>query len=266
MGSSLDQIGPITKSVTDAETLFNVIKGKDIMDSASIETVEENSFNRKIGIPAGFMDAEGIDEKVLINFNESIERFKSIGYEVLNIEMPNVKYSLAVYYIIMPAEVSSNLARFDGVKYGLHISGKNSIEDYFMTRGSGFGKEARRRILLGTYVLSSGYYDAYYNKANQVRNLIRNDYKEAFKNVSLIITPTAPTPAWKIGEKLNNPLEMYLADIFTTPANITGIPAISLPSGFKKVGDKSLPLGIQLMSDYGREDALFKAGKDFLGE
>ncbi|MBM2817484.1 MAG: Glutamyl-tRNA(Gln) amidotransferase subunit [Parcubacteria group bacterium] len=269
MGSSLDQIGPITKTVADSEIIFNAIKGKDIMDSTSVEvsglgaTVQKKL---KIGIPAGFMDTGGIDEKVLTNFIESIERFKSMGYEALNLEMPNVKYSLAAYYIIMPAEVSSNLARFDGVKYGLHISGKDIIDDYFMTRGGGFGKEVRRRILLGTYVLSSGYYDAYYNKAIQVRNLIKNEYKEAFKNADFIITPTAPAPAWKIGEKSNNPLEMYLADIFTTPANITGLPAISLPSGFKKIGDKNLPLGIQLMSDYGREDVLFKAGKDFLGE
>lgn len=279
MGSSLDQIGPITKTVSDAEIIFNAIRGKDIMDSTMVETAGANLFNEKklsteggsvfggkIGIPAGFMEIDGIDAAVLKNFNESIEKFKSIGYEVETVDLPNVKYSLAVYYIIMPAEVSSNLARFDGVKYGLHISGKNSIDDYFMTRGGGFGMEARRRIMLGAYVLSSGYYDAYYNKANQVRNFIKNDYREAFRNVDFIITPTAPSPAWKIGEKINNPLEMYLADIFTTPANIAGIPAISLPSGFKEAEGKSLPLGIQLMSDCGREDILFKAGKDFLGE
>lgn len=268
MGSSLDQIGPLAKSVADAEILFNAIKGKDIMDSASIETVGANSTNqnRKIGIPTGFMDTYGIDEAVIKNFNESAGKFKSMGYEVKDINLPNIKYSLAVYYIIMPAEVSSNMARFDGLKYGLHISGKNLTDDYFLTREAGLGREVRRRIMLGAYVLSSGYYDAYYNKANQVRNLIKNDYKEAFEKVDFIMTPTAPAPAWKIGEKMNNPLEMYLADIFTTPANIAGIPAISLPSGFKKEEDKNLPLGIQLMSDYGREDALFKAGKDFLEE
>lgn len=274
MGSSLDQIGPITKTVSDAEIIFNAIKGKDIMDSTTLEKNETDSniekklsaFGGKIGIPASFMETDGIDSAVLKNFNESIEKFKSIGYEVETVDLPNVKYSLAVYYIIMPAEVSSNLARFDGVKYGLHISGKNSIDDYFMTRGGGFGMEARRRIMLGAYVLSSGYYDAYYNKANQVRNLIKNDYREAFKNADFIITPTSPSPAWRIGEKINNPLEMYLADIFTTPANIAGVPAISLPSGFKEAEGKSLPLGIQLMSNCGREDILFKAGKDFLGE
>ncbi|MBU6431292.1 Asp-tRNA(Asn)/Glu-tRNA(Gln) amidotransferase subunit GatA [Patescibacteria group bacterium] len=269
MGSSLDQIGPITKTVADAEIIFNAIKGKDPMDGTSVETAGAISANRKnfkIGIPSDLMDTEGIDETALKNFNESAERFKSMGYGVECVNMPNVKYSLAVYYIIMPAEVSSNLARFDGLRYGLHISGKNLAEDYFLTRGGGFGIEARRRIMLGTYVLSSGYYDAYYNKANQVRSLIKNDYDEAFKKVDFVMTPTAPSPAWKIGEKIKNPMEMYLADIFTTPANITGIPAISLPSGFKKDGDKSLPLGIQLMSDHGREDLLFKAGKDFLNE
>ena len=269
MGSSLDVIGPITKTVADAEIIFNAVKGKDAMDSASIEVSGAGAAVQqklKIGIPAGLMDTDGIDETTLKNFNESAEKFKSMGYEVKNVDLPNAKYSLAVYYIIMPAEVSSNLARFDGVKYGLHISGKDAIDDYFMTRGGGFGREARRRIMLGTYVLSSGYYDAYYNKANQVRNFIKNDYKEAFKNVDFVMTPTAPAPAWKIGEKSNNPLEMYLADIFTTPANITGLPAMSVPSGFKNMGDKNLPLGIQLMSDYGREDILFKAGKDFLEE
>lgn len=269
MGSSLDVIGPITKTVTDAEIIFNAIKGRDIMDSTSIETSEANPTNQKkfkIGIPDGFMDAEGLDETTLKNFNDSVEKFKLAGYDIESINMPNMKYSLAVYYIIMPAEVSSNLARFDGVRYGFHISGKDSIDDYFMSRGGGFGKEVRKRIMLGTYILSSGYYDAYYNKANQVRKLIKNDYKEAFKRVDFIMTPTSPTPAWKIGEKSNNPLEMYLADVFTTPANITGLPAISLPSGFKKVGNNNLPLGIQLMSNYGREDILFKAGKDFLEE
>lgn len=269
MGSSLDQIGPITKTVTDAEIIFNAIKGRDAMDSTTLETSGTDSNMGKklrIGVPAGFVNTEGIDEAVLKNFIESVEKFKSLGYETEELEMPNLKYSLAVYYIIMPAEVSSNLARFDGVKYGLHVSGKDSIDDYFKTRGDGFGKEVRRRIMLGTYVLSSGYYDAYYNKANQVRSLIKNDYRSAFANVDFIMTPTTPTPAWKIGEKISNPLEIYLADIFTTPANITGLPAISIPSGFKKEKDKNLPLGIQLTSNYGREDILFRAGKDFLGE
>ena len=268
MGSSLDQIGPITKTVADAEIIFNVIKGKDIMDSTTTDMSNANrtiSPKLKIGIPVDFIDGEGIDETVLKNFNDSLEKFKSMGYEVKDINLPNVKYSLAVYYTIMPAEVSSNMARFDGMRYGLNISGKNLTEDYFFTRETGLGKEVRRRIMLGAYVLSSGYYDAYYNKANFVRNLIKNDYAEAFRNVDIIATPTAPSPAFKIGEKSDNPLEMYLSDMFTTPANIAGVPAISIPSGFKSDG-KNLPLGIQLMSNYDREDILFKAGKDFLGE
>lgn len=268
MGSSLDQIGPITKTVSDAEILFNAIKGKDAMDATTTESLAvSHSVNSKltIGIPKDFIYTDGIDESTLKNFNESLERFKSIGYEVKNIELPNAKYSLAVYYTIMPAEVSSNMARFDGLRFGFHISSDKLINDYFLTREAGLGKEVRRRILLGAFVLSSGYYDAYYNKANFVRNLIKNDYAEAFKNIDIIVTPTAPTPAFKIGEKSSNPLEMYLSDMFTTPANLVGIPAISLPSGFK-IGETKLPLGIQLMSNFNREDILFKAGKDFLGE
>ena len=169
----------------------------------------------------------------------------------------------------MPAEVSANLERFDGVKYGLHKDGKNSIDDYFETRRAGFGKEARRRILLGTYVLSSGYYDAYYNRANIVRQILIDDFKKAFESVDLVLTPTAPTPAFKIGEKASDPVSMYLADIFTVTANLTGMPALSIPSGMTKPLDtapKGLPLGIQLTARHGDEQALFEAGKDFLGE
>lgn len=269
MGSSLDQIGPIAKTVSDIEVLFNVIKGKDSMDSTTIDTdnVQHPLGSKlKIGVPANLMETEGIDGSVLGNFNESVEKLKSIGYEIKNINLPNLKYSLAVYYIIMPAEVSSNMARFDGIRYGLHIDGDKLLDDYLLTREVGLGKEVRRRIMLGAYVLSSGYYDAYYNKANYVRNLIKSDFAEAFKDVDLIATPTAPTPAFKIGEKINNPLQMYLSDMFTTPANLAGIPAISLPSGFKNDQGKKLPLGIQFMSNNFREDILFKAGKDFLDE
>ena len=176
MGSSLDQIGPITKTVSDAEILFNAIKGKDAMDSTTINTdnVKQSSGSKlTIGIPSDLVNTEGIDESVLKNFNESMEKLKSIGYEIKNINLPNLKYSLAVYYTIMPAEVSSNMARFDGIRYGLHIAGDKLLDDYLLTREAGLGREVRRRIMLGTYVLSSGYYDAYYNKANFVRNLIK---------------------------------------------------------------------------------------------
>ncbi|MEK9184631.1 MAG: Asp-tRNA(Asn)/Glu-tRNA(Gln) amidotransferase subunit GatA [Patescibacteria group bacterium] len=268
MGSSLDQIGPIAKSVTDVEIIFNAIRGKDIMDST---TISENTYSKKdlknkkpiIGISMDFMKKGGIDKDVLKNFEASITKLKSLDYEIKEILLPNIHYSLSAYYIIMPAEVSANLARFDGVKYGLHKDGKNLLEDYSLTRGEGFGKEVRRRILLGTYVLSSGYYDAYYNKANSVRKIIRDDFNNAFEKVDAILTPTAPTPAFKIGEKNTDPLQMYLEDIFTVTANLTGMPAISIPSGFTASG---LPIGMQFTASHGREDIIFSVGKEFLGE
>lgn len=270
MGSSLDQIGPFAKTVTDTEIIYNVIKGKDIKDGTTIADdtykVKKTGNKPKIGVPRHFLGGDGIDKDVLKNFNESVNKFKDMGYEILDITLPNIAYSLAVYYVIMPAEVSSNLSRFDGVKYGLHKDGKDGIDDYFITRGYGFGKEARRRILLGTYVLSSGYYDAYYNRANAVRRIITEDFVKAFEKVDIIITPTTPAPAFKIGEKVSDPIAMYLEDIFTVTANLTGMPAISIPSGFSRVGDKDLPLGLQMTARHGEEDLLFKIGKSFLGE
>lgn len=261
MGSSLDQIGPMAKTVTDVEITFDAIKGKDIKDSTTIDQ-KGVTVPKKLTIGVPDFDRKGIQPEVLKNFDESIEKLRALGYDIKNISLPNIKYSLSVYYVIMPAEVSSNMARFDGVKYGLHVDGKDSIDDYFVTRAAGFGKEVRRRILLGTYVLSSGYYDAYYNKANMVRSLIRADFEKAFTNVDAIVTPTTPAPAFKIGEKTADPLQMYLEDIFTVTANLTGNPAISIPSG--KTG--SLPLGIQLTARHGEEKVLFAIGKQFLGE
>jgi len=265
LASSLDQIGPFTKSVSDAEILYNVIKGQDALDSTTISEEAypaQRKFSKVIGIPRTFVESEGIDESVKKNFKEVEERFRSLGYEIRDIELPHIKYSLATYYIIMPAEASSNLARFDGVKYGFHKDGKDVIEDYFKTRGEGFGREARRRIILGTYVLSSGYYDEYYGSALNMKKLITNEFIDAFEKVDLILTPTTPTPAFKLGEKTSDPLAMYLADIFTVPANIAGLPSISIPSGV--IGN--LPLGIELTAGLGREDNLFIAGKEFLGE
>ncbi len=265
MTSSFDQIGPMTKTVSDNELLYNVIRGHDPLDSTSIsdETYPSTHHVRKvIGVPKAFVESEGVSEEVKNNFRESVEKFKSLGYDIQEVELPHLKHVLPVYYIIMPAEASTNLSRFDGVKYGLHKDGANSIDDYFETRAAGFGKEVRRRIILGTYVLSAGYYDAYYGKAVAARALIRTELRELFKKVDVMLTPTAPTSAWKIGEKSINPLEMYLEDIFTVHANISGCPAISIPSGF---ADK-LPLGIELTADLGREDLLFKVGKDFAGE
>ena len=265
MASSLDQIGPFAKTMGDVETLYEVLKGQDFLDSTTIseETYpRKRKFSKTIGIPREFVESEGVSRDVKKNFEESVEKFKSLGYKVVDVELPHIKYSLAAYYIIMPAEASSNLARFDGVKYGLHKDGEDSIDDYFKTRGTGFGKEVRRRIILGTYVLSSGYYDEYYRKALEMKKLITEELKTIFDEIDLILTPTTPSPAWKMGEKSKDPLEMYLEDIFTVTANIAGLPAISLPSGF----DDKLPLGIQLMAGLGREDNLFTAGKEFLGE
>lgn len=267
MGSSLDVIGPIAKNVSDTEIIFNAIKGKDKMDSTSIEgdVKRKKKGKIKVGVPYHILDMEGISKEVRDNLTQSIDKMKNLGFEIKDIKLPNIDKSLAVYYIIMPAEVSSNMARYDGIKYGLSVDGENLLDVYKKTRGEGFGKEVRRRIILGTYVLSSGYYDAYYGKAMMAREIIQNEFKEAFKNVDVILTPTAPFPAWKIGEK-KSPLENYLADIFTVTANIVGVPAISLPSGFVDVDGKKLPLGIQLMSPHMSEDILFEIGKTFLNE
>lgn len=271
MGSSLDQIGPFGKNVTDVEIIFDVIKGQDILDGTTIseKTYAPTKVGAKkpvIGVPRHFLTGDGIAKDVLINFNDSLEKLKELGYEIKDVTLPNIAYSLAAYYVIMPAEVSSNLSRFDGVKYGLHKDGKDGIDDYFETRGAGFGKEARRRILLGTYVLSSGYYDAYYNRANAVRRIITKDFENAFNDVDIILTPTTPAPAFKIGEKTADPVAMYLEDIFTVTANLTGLPAMSIPSGFSEVEGKKLPLGIQMTARHGDEKTLFEVGKEFLNE
>jgi aspartyl-tRNA(Asn)/glutamyl-tRNA(Gln) amidotransferase subunit A len=270
MGSSLDQIGTFGKNIEDTEILFNAIKGNDKMDSTTLEDKENTEFIKdrklKIGVPRDFMNMDGIDKDILSNFEESLEKLKKLGHEIIDIELPNLKYSLAVYYVIVPAEVSSNMARYDAMRFGKRLAGKDGIEEYFLSRQEGLGKEVKRRIILGTYVLSSGYYDAYYNKANIVRNIIKDDYKKAFEKVDIITTPTTPNVAFKIGEKTDNPLQMYLEDIFTVPINLAGIPAISIPSGFKKIGEKDLPMGIQFIADNKKEDLLFYLGKDFLGE
>ena len=265
LASSLDQIGPFAKTASDAEILYEVLKGRDPLDSTTISEEmypSRRKFSKVIGVPRAFVGSEGIDDSVRNNFREVVKKFKSLGYEVRDVELPHIKYSLATYYIVMPAEASSNLARFDGVKYGLHRDGKDVIEDYFKTRGEGFGKEARRRIILGAYVLSSGYYDEYYGSALKMKRLITEELNETFGEIDLILTPTTPTPAFKLGEKTTEPLLMYLADIFTVPANIAGLPSISLPSGLAG----TLPLGILLTAGLGREDNLFTAGKEFLGE
>jgi aspartyl-tRNA(Asn)/glutamyl-tRNA(Gln) amidotransferase subunit A len=272
MGSSLDQIGPIAKTVEDTEILFNVIKGNDSKDSTSLkifprkEKTDAKKIKMKIGVPYDFLKVDGIDKDVLSSFKESIEKLQKLGHEIVKIELPNLKYSLAVYYVIVPAEVSSNMARYDGMRFGKKVSGENGIEDYFLSREKGLGKEVKRRIILGTYVLSAGYYDAYYNKANLVRGLIRDDYKKAFEKVDVIITPTAPNVAFKIGEKVSDPLQMYLEDIFTVPINLAGVPAISVPSGFKTINGKKMPIGLQFVANHSCENVLFEISKNFLCE
>jgi aspartyl-tRNA(Asn)/glutamyl-tRNA(Gln) amidotransferase subunit A len=256
--SSFDQIGPMAKNIEDVEIVFNAISGKDENDSTTIsrETYSPRKNEKPvIGIIKSLMDKFKSD-----NFNESIEKFKKLGYEIKEIEIPNVNNALPVYYILNFAEVSSNLSRFDGVRFGLHKDGKDGIGDYFESRGAGFGKEARRRILLGTYVLSSGYYDAYYNRANALRKVITQDHLKAFEKVDILLTPTTPAPAFKIGEKISDPVAMYLEDIFTVTANLTGLPAISIPSGLSG----NLPLGLQMTAVHGNEGVLFKTGGEFL--
>jgi len=265
LASSLDQIGPFAKTISDTELLYETLKGRDPLDSTTMPEEmypARRKFSRVVGIPRAFVESEGVSAGMRKNFEAAVAKFQSLGYEIKDIDLPHIKYSLATYYIVMPAEASSNLARFDGVKYGFHKSGSDVIADYFKTRGEGFGRETRRRIILGTYVLSSGYYDEYYGSALEMKKLITEELNEVFGEIDLILTPTTPTPAFKLGEKTSDPLSMYLADIFTVPANITGLPSISVPSGFSG----PLPLGIELTAGFGREDSLFTAGKEFLGE
>ncbi len=266
MGSSLDQIGPFGNSVEDVEIVYSLISGHDPMDSTSLpkelrrEAQTKTPMKKVIGVPMSFVKREGIDKEVLANFEESLESLKRIGYTIKDISIPHLEKTLSVYYVLMFAEVSSNLARYDGIRYGLSHPGETSIRSYFESRTAGFGKEVRRRILLGTYVLSSGYYDAYYNKANLVRSMLKKEFTKVFEEVDTIAIPTSPIPAFAIGEKSHDPLAMYLADIFTVPVNIVGVPGISIPSGVTK---NNLPLGIQFIANHTREDVLFMVGKEF---
>lgn len=263
MGSSLDQAGTMTNSVRDAEILFSVVEGKDRFDATTItkDTYPTVSLKEKyrIGIPRDFL-GEGMDPDVLARFNETITALTQAGHEVVDISLPLMKRGLAAYYIVMPAEVSSNLARYDGVRFGLRVPGKNLLDEYLKTRAEGFGTEVKRRILLGTYVLSAGYYDAYYGKAEAVRTMMREELRTAFADVDIIMTPTAPAPAFKIGEK-SDPLSMYLADIFTVPANLTGVPAISVPMDTVEREGIQLPVGVQYIAPLAGDERLFDFGK-----
>ena len=263
MASSLDVIGPITKNVADAEIVFNAIKGRDEKDATTVDTKSASEkLVKKIGVPMSYLK-KGVDADVLEQFQNSLKKLESNGYEIFDVDLPSLDYSLAVYYILMPAEVSSNMARFDGVRFGGHIDGDNLTEDYFKTRGALIGREVKRRIMLGTYVLSAGYADQYYRKGWQVRNLITTEIKKAFEKVDVIAIPTSPVPAFKIGEKSADPMAMYLADIFTIFANLVGVPAISIPDGTVVRDGSTLPTGIQFIASHLEEAKLFEIGTKF---
>lgn len=253
--SSLDQIGPITKDVLDAAILMNIIAGPDRCDSTSLADkvpdftvgLEKGVKGLKLGLPKEYF-IEGLDPEVEKAVRAAVANLEGLGAEVIEISLPHTEFALSTYYIIAPAEASANLARFDGVRYGFRAKGANGLlEHYGKTREEGFGQEVKRRIILGTYVLSSGYYDAFYLRAQKVRALIRQDFAAAFENVDAIVCPTSPTPAFKLGERTSDPLSMYLADVFTLAANIAGICGISVPCGFLEREGKQLPVGLQIL-------------------
>ena len=263
--SSLDQIGPITKDVRDCALLMNIISGYDLYDSTSVN-IQTPDYTKalvndikgiKIGIPKEYF-IEGMDREVKVIVEGAIDKLKKLGADYKSVSLPHTEYAVPVYYIIATAEASSNLARFDGVQYGFRTKSTkaNLIEMYKKTRGEGFGQEAKRRIILGTFALSHGYYDAYYLRALKVRTLIKQDFDAVFGEFDCIITPTSPTPAFKIGEKTKDPLQMYLSDIYTISANLAGIPAISIPCSFTK---KGLPVGLQILAKPFAEETLFRA-------
>jgi len=261
--SSLDQIGPLTKDVADSAALMNVIAGHDPLDSTSapvaapdfMASLGKDIKGLRIGIPKEYF-IEGIDSDVECAVNNAIKKLESLGAVAVAVSLPHTEYAIATYYILATSEASSNLARYDGVRYGLRETGKDLLDMYMNTRAKGFGPEVKRRIMLGSYALSSGYYDAYYKKAQQVRTLIKNDFDNAFKEVDVIVTPTSPTPAFRVGEKAADPLQMYLSDIFTISVNLAGVPAISIPCGF--TGD-NLPVGLQIIGKPFDEETVLKA-------
>ena len=262
--SSLDQIGPLSRSVEDAAILLEAIAGHDDRDSTSLprpvprlrKSCQEGLKGLRVGIPKEYF-IDGVQEEVVSEIKKGLKALEEMGAELVDISLPHTEYAIATYYIIATAEASSNLSRYDGVKYGFRAENySNLMEMYKETRAQGFGPEVKRRIMLGTYCLSAGYYDAFYKKASQVRTLIIEDFKEAFGKCDVIASPVAPTTAFKIGEKVHDPLQMYLSDIFTIPVNLAGIPGMSVPCGFDR---KGLPVGLQLMAGHLQEETLFRA-------
>ena len=267
LGSSLDQIGEMGKTVADVEALFETVRGQDKLDSTTTApgTYATRAVPTKfrIGVPTDLL--EGIDADARIRFDETLAKLRAEGHEIKEVELPLSALALPMYYIVLPAEISANLARFDGMRYGLAKRGTTLLEDYLSSRTEGFGDESIRRILIGTYVLSSGYIDAYYRKADAGRDMIREEYKKAFESVDVIATPTAPSVPFKIGEK-SDPVALYLEDIFTVTANLTGMPAISVPMESVVREGKALPIGLQFTAPHGAENLLFAIGKQVTGE
>ena len=264
MGSSLDQIGPLTRTVSDARILFHAISGRDSHDAT---TIPENLYPKRtipkylnIGVPYNLLET-GIDKDVRELFDTIITRLEKKGHHIIPIALPTDIYALPAYYVIMPAEASTNLSRFDGIRYGLSKNTDTLFEDYIQTRSEGFGAEVQRRILLGTFVLSSGYIDAYYRKALRVRAVITAQYEKAYEKVDCIVVPTSPSPAFRFGER-SDPVSMYVEDLFTVTANLTGMPAISVPMGFVSREGTPLPSGIQCIAPQQAEDILFSFGEE----
>jgi len=266
--SSLDQIGPLTRSCADAALMLGVIAGHDPRDATSYPEPAPNFVagltgdvsGLRIGLPRGFFDGEGLDRDTMKRVREALETLQGLGAKTVDVDLPNSAHGIATYYLICTAEASSNLSRYDGVKYGFRARAESLEDMYENTRSEGFGAEVKRRILLGTYVLSAGYYDAYYRKAQQVRTLIRRDFERAFESCDVIATPTTPGPAWKVGELVDDPLAMYLADVYTVTANLAGLPGLSLPAGFTSAG---LPVGLQLIGRPLDEVGVLRAGDAF---
>jgi aspartyl-tRNA(Asn)/glutamyl-tRNA(Gln) amidotransferase subunit A len=263
MGSSLDQVGPLTKTVEDAKILYDAIVGVDPLDSTTITNGLYPAYptekKLRIGVPRHLL-GDGVDADLLAAFDAMLEKLKAAGHTLVDIELPMSSHALAAYYVIMPAEVSTNLARLDGIRYGHFKKGDTLLDDYILSRTEGFGEETRRRILLGTFVLSSGYIDAYYKKADAARTVLRDEYTAAFARADVVAFPTTPSPAFKFGEK-SDPLSMYLEDIFTVTANLTGMPALSIPMGLVEREGGKLPVGIHFTAPHQAEERLFALGK-----
>ena len=269
--SSLDQIGPLTHTVEDAALVLQAIAGHDPLDSTSLDVpvpdysaqLNEGVEGMKLGVPREYF-VDGMDPQVSARVREAVEVYRGLGAEIVEVSLPHTKYAVADYYIIATAEASANLARFDGVRYGQRAQAPRNLADHYgRTRGEGFGKEVKRRIILGTYVLSSGYYDAFYLRAQKVRTLIRQDFEEAFQKVDGLLSPTSPVPAFKIGERMADPLQMYLADIFTIAANLAGICGISIPCGDVETDGKKLPVGLQIMAPAFEEARLLRIAQAY---